>query len=457
MARRPSFENLSGTSRDVALEVLYNCLAEGQFAHKALTDACSRRRPDARARAAATEMAFGATRMKLALDWAIVKAAGRPESEIDPATMQILRLAEYQLSYMRDDARYAIVDTAVMQARKLTNQGASGFVNAVLRKLSSQGFDRCFPDRQKEPIRWLSVVKSHPEWIVSDWVGRFGFEQALIMCEYDNAAPTASIRVNRMKSGRQELAALLEDLGRKSQPGKLSAYSLSLEGWNDAASGELFEKGFYSIQDESSMLVAELLEPKAGMTVIDMCSAPGGKACHAAELSDDSAMIIAADSNAARLDLIRQNASRLGLSSVKPVLADASRMHETHKQAADRIIVDVPCSGLGVLARRPDSRWRKSKDEVKGFVELGASILDSAASCLKPGGRLAYSTCTICEDENELQVGSFLRRHPEFSVVPIRLLERQGISALGSGMAQLLGGMHGTDGFFIALLEKHPS
>ena len=457
MARRPSFENLSGTSRDVALEVLYNCLAEGQFAHKALTDASSWRRTEARSRAAATEMAFGAIRMKLALDWAIVKAAERPESRIDPVTMQILRLAEYQLSYMRDDARYAIVDTAVMQARKLTNQGAAGFVNAVLRKLSSPTFDRAFPDRQKDPIRWLSVVKSHPDWIVRDWVGRFGFDTALMMCEYDNAVPAPVIRVNRLKAGREELVALLEASGRKSAPGNLSEYSLSLRDWTEAASGELFEKGLYSIQDESSMLVAELLEPRAGMTVIDMCSAPGGKACHAAELSDDSATIIAADSNAARLDLIRQNAARLGLSSVKPVLADASRMHETHKEAADGVIADVPCSGLGVLARRPDSRWRKGKAETEGFVELGASILDSAAICLKPGGRLIFSTCTICEDENEKQVEAFLERHPEFMPVPLTLFEQRGISVMNSGMAQLLGGIHGTDGFFIALFEKRPS
>ncbi len=457
MARRPSFENLSGTSRDVALEVLYNCLVEGQFAHKALTEASPRRRPEPRVRAAATEMAFGAIRMKLALDWAIVKAAGRPESGIDPVTMQILRLAEYQLSYMRDEARYAIVDTAVMQARKLTNQGAAGFVNAVLRKLSSASFERAFPDRQKDPILWLSVVKSHPDWIVRGWVGRFGFDTALRMCEYDNSVPAPTIRANRLKAGREGLAALLEASGRRSTPGALSSYSLCLQDWTDAASGELFEKGYYSIQDESSMLVAELLEPKAGMTVIDMCSAPGGKACHAAELSDDSATVIAADSNVARLDLIRQNASRLGLVSVKPLLADASRMHETHKEAADRIIADVPCSGLGVLSRRPDSRWRKRKDEAEGFAALGAAILDSAAVCLKPAGRLAFSTCTISEAENERQIESFLLRHPEFTPVPLTLLEHAGISAVGSGEAQLLGGIHGTDGFFISLLEKRPS
>ncbi len=457
MARRPNFENLSGTSRDIALEVLYNCLAEGQFAHKALTEASSRWKPAARVRAAATEMAFGAVRMKLALDWAIERAAERPESRMDPVTMQILRLAEYQMSHMRDEARYAVVDSAVVQARKLTNMGAAGFVNAVLRKLSSPAFDRTFPDGKKDPVLWLSVVKSHPDWIVRDWVNRFGFETALRMCEYDNSVPAPTIRANRLKAGREELAALLEAGGSRSTPGALSGYSLILQDWTDAASGELFEKGFYSIQDESSMLVAELLEPSSGMTVIDMCSAPGGKACHAAELADNSATIIAADSNPARLDLIRQNASRLGLSSVKPLLADASMMHETHKEAADRIIADVPCSGLGVLARRPDSRWRKNRGEIEVFAELGARILDSAAICLKPGGRLAFSTCTISEAENEKQVVSFLRRHPEFKPVPISLLEQKGISVPNSGMAQLIGGMHGTDGFFVSLLEKRLS
>lgn len=454
MAKRPRFENLQGTSRDIALEVLYLCMAEDFFAHKALTQACERRKPEARARAAATEMAFGAIRMKMALDWAIEKASGRSAEKIDPATLQILRLAEYQFQHMANDAPYAIVNSAVNQARKLTNPGAAGFVNAVLRRLSDLSFDRAFPDREQEPMNWLSITHSHPEWIVSDWVGRFGFEIAIKMCEYGNTVPKACIRVNRLKLGRETLMGMLMSEGRQCQPGALSASAVVLGGWSDAASGPLFDDGLYSLQDESSMLVAETLGISPGMVMIDMCSAPGGKACHAAELSDDMARIVAADVNPARLALISQNARRLGIKSIEPLLADASGLHTSHASTADRIIADVPCSGMGVLSRRPDSRWRKNPNDIATFSKTGSSILDSAATCLKPGGLIAFSTCTVSEEENERQVERFLIRHPEFRPYPISALEHKGISKAGSGMAQLLGGVHGSDGFFIALLEK---
>jgi 16S rRNA (cytosine967-C5)-methyltransferase len=454
VARRPGFERLSGTSRDLALEVLYNCGQDGLFAHKALLEVQRLRRPEAKARATATEMAFGTIRMALALDNIIEGASGRKTSSLDPEVLNILQLAVYQLNYMRHEAAFAVVDSAVEQAKKISNPGSSGFVNAILRKISQPGFTPLLPNKQRQPAKWLSVTQSHPLWIVEEWIARFGPDRAFAMCAYDNEAPSATIRVNTIKTNRDELIRSLAAEQKTASTGIYSNQAIRLKGWLGAASGTLFEKGMYSVQDESSMLVAEAIQPRPGELILDLCSAPGGKACHAAELSGDEAHIIACDSNEKRLELVKENAVRLGLKSIETVLADAGSLYLSYKGKADAAIADVPCSGLGVLARRPDARWRKSPQQHFECAGIGATILDSAALCLKPGGRLVFSTCTISELENEAQIESFLKRHPEFHPLPLKNLEAAGVSAPGSGFAQLLQGIHGTDGFFLALMAK---
>lgn len=436
------------------MEVLYYCVHDGLFAHKALSEVGRARRPDERTRASATEMAFGSIRMMLRLDYLVGRASGRNMGDIEAHIACVLRLAAYQLLHMKGEAAFAVVDSAVEQAKRLSNPGAAGFVNAVLRKIAAPGFELALP-AEGDPIKRISIETSHPEWIVRGWIGRFGEDRAARMCSYDNEAPPASIRVNFIKGGRQALIEALRAEGREAAPGTLSESALRLRGWSQLSSDPLFEGGFYSIQDESSMLVAEAICPKEGELVLDMCSAPGGKACHAAELSEDRARVLAFDSNPARLALVEGNAKRLGLSSVRAAQADATRLHESFEGTADAVMADVPCSGLGVLARRPDARWRKDPSQIPGFAATGAAILDSAAKCLKKGGRLAFSTCTVAEEENEGQVASFLAGHPEFSAVPLQRLEDMGISERGSGMAQLLQGVHGSDGFFLALLRKN--
>lgn len=436
------------------MEVLYYCNREGMFAHRALETAAMRSRPPASVRKSATEMAFGAIRRMLTLDYAIEKASGRAMGEIDPILADILRIASYQFSYMRSEAGYAVVDSAVEQAKRLSHKGASGFVNAVLRKMSAPGFTAPLPDREGDPAHWLSVSESHPRWMVDDWIARFGFDNAYAMCRYDNDVPPASVRPNPMKAEASGLASMLLEIGIESEPGRLSASALVLKSWDRVTSNPLFTGGYYSVQDQASMLVAEALGLRPGETVLDICSAPGGKACHAAEIMGDEGRVIAADANAKRLRLVKENARRLGLKSVEAVVSDAACVHEAYEGTADAVIADLPCSGLGVLARRPDARWRKDAHQARSLAEAGASMLDSAARCLKKGGRMVFSTCTVTAEENEAQLKGFLERHPDFGAVPLERLEGLGISMPGSGYAQLLQGVHGSDGFFISLISR---
>lgn len=454
MDRKPDFNRLEGTSRDFALEVLYYCHEKGMFAHKALTVAAVGKTGEKASRGAATEMSFGSIRRLISLDRAISQASGRAIEAVDPLLADILRIAVYQLLYMRKEASYAVVDSAVEQAKRLIGKGASGFANAVLRKVAAAGFALELPDPGSDPAAWLSVAESHPLWIVEDWTERFGMEAATGMCRYDNETPPAFVRVNSMKLTRDELIDRLAEKGSRPAPGGISPYAVKLPSWDSVASGDAFEEGLYSVQDQSSMLVAEMLAPKPGEFVIDMCAAPGGKTCHAAELAQDGARVLACDSNAKRLDLVGQNARRLSLKSVETMTADASKLHEKFAGKADAVMADVPCSGLGVLSRRPDARWRKDPSQTEEFAKISSSILDSAAQCLRPGGRLVFSTCTVSERENEKQLEDFLSRHHDFSPVPLKRLETLGISGEGSGYAQLLQGIHESDGFFIALLHK---
>lgn len=424
------------------------------FAHKALTEATAKRSPAAAARAAATEMAFGALRRKLTLDNAIASASNRSIASVDPVTLCVLRLSASQLMFMRQEAPYAVVHEAVEQSKKLSGTAAAGFTNAVLRRMTSAGFSPAMPDAVKDPAFWLSVTESHPLWLTRLWTERFGLDVAKAMCEYDNAAPQASVRVNTRRTSRQELMARLQAEGMDSRIGELSPFALILSSWDKSASSRAFEEGLYSLQDQSSMLVAELLAPKPGEVVFDLCAAPGGKACHAAEMAEDEGSVEAFDINRSRLELVKENAGRLKLGSVRCVEADARNIGLMRPGEADAVIADVPCSGLGVLSRRPDARWRKDPTQFAGFAMLGGQILDSAALALKPGGRLLFSTCTVSSEENEAQLGSFLAKHPEFYPMPLARLEATGLSAPGSGCAQLLQGVHGSDGFFVSLLRK---
>ena len=454
MDRKPDFKRLEGTSRDFALEVLYYCREKGMFAHKALTVASAGKSEAKGSRKAATEMSFGSIRRLISLDRAISQASGRDIGTVDPVLADILRIAVYQLLFMRGEAPYAVVDSAVEQAKRLMGKGASGFANAILRKVSAPGFTPSVPDRGSDPAAWLSVTESHPLWIVKDWIGRFGMDAAEGMCRYDNETPPAFVRVNSMKTTRDELIERLAENGTRPVPGGISPFAVRLPSWDAVASGEAFEEGLYSVQDQSSMLVAEMLAPEPGEFVIDMCAAPGGKTCHAAELARDGAKVLACDSNANRLELVDQNARRLSLKSVETMTADASKLYESFAGKADAVMADVPCSGLGVLSRRPDARWRKDYSQADEFAKIGSAILDSAAMCLRPGGRLVFSTCTVSERENELQLKDFLARHKEFAPVPLARLEALGISGKGSGYAQLLQGIHESDGFFISLFHK---
>ena len=488
MTRRPKFA-ASKTARDLAVEVAYLCDQEGMYANAAWSQALSGKEMDARDRRLAMEIAYGSIRRKKTLDWWIGHASTRPVDLMDPLARALLRTGVYQLLFMSRVPPHAAVSESVESAARLGHRGLASFVNAVMRKITSAEFSPEFPDPKGDPVGYLSVSLSYPEWLVQSWIGEYGVDVARAMLEAGNEAPTIVLRVNRLKIEREEFSRMLKSEGVLSEPGHLCPEALILSSPIDGVE-ELpgYHDGLFSVQDESSMLVghvigvAELVcaangkkpgalgaesgkEDESGVAeeaiedghwplIIDACAAPGGKAAHMAELAECGAKVVACDVALERVKMIEDSVARLGLPSVEAICCDARELPDIYSGKADAVLVDAPCSGLGVLGRRPDARWRRSPDDILELSELQEEILDAAARCVKPGGVLVYSTCTVGTRENRDQVQRFAVRHREFVPSPIApYMPSAAARAFCSDdghMIELLPGISGTDGFFIS-------
>ncbi len=447
------------TGREAALRALRDVDVKAAYANLALDHHLSGSKLEGRERALATELAYGVTRRRATLDWAISQVATRPLEKMDPWVRNILREAVYQILYMDRIPHSAAVDQAVELAKQYGHAGLAKFVNGVLRNLIRRLPELKWPDEAAEPIRALAVKHSYPEWLVSHWLERFGRGEAVRLLEAGNQVPPLTVRVNRLKATREEAAAALAEEGVRTEPTRHSPQGLIIRdltsaSWLDRL--KAMKQGLITVQDESSMLAAAVVAPQPGWTVIDVAAAPGGKSTHLAELMDNQGHVIALDIHPHKVDLIEQNAARLGTTIVQAVCLDARRVGEMMPERADAILCDLPCSGLGTLSRRPDARWRKSPEDVEALVPVQRAILESAAKALKPGGVLVYSTCTIQPAENEELVEAFVADHPEFRFDNIWGYLPESIAREGQaeGYVQLLPHVHGTDGFFIARMVK---
>ena len=323
-------------------------------------------------------------------------------------------------------------------------------VNGVLRGAVRSKESIVYPDAEKDPRQYLALKEFHPDWLVKRWLKQFGFEGAQALCRFDNEPPPLTLRVNTLVSDRKTLLASLQEDGFEAEPSKwcedgivctkIPALSVLFSKYNDM---------FY-VQDESSMLVASVLAPQPGQTVIDVCSAPGGKTTHLAQLMQNKGVIYATDIHEHKIKLIEENSRRLGITIIEPSLQDAAEFKPEWESMADCVLVDAPCSGLGVLRRRAEARWKKNKIDLKTFPPLQRDILRNAARYVKPGGRLVYSTCTLEQAENHYIPDEFLENNPNWQYAGFQHpLTGETVDEL-----QLLPQHDGTDGFYICALVR---
>lgn len=445
-------------ARLAAARVLLRVERDSAYANKALSAELDRSQLPDRERALATQLVYGTLRWQGRLDGWIARLAGRAVSKLDPETRVILRLAGYQLLLLSSVPPQAACDQAVRLAHRMRPR-AAGLVNAVCRRMSRHEALEPNPDGARD---WAALAErhSHPRWLVERWAARVTPDELEAWLEANNREFPVTVRVNRMRAEPEDAAAALRADGFQVEPGNLLPGALRVHGGRMAAA-RAFQQGWVTPQDESSQLAGHLLAPRAGEQVLDLCSAPGGKATHLAELMGDRGRVVALDLHPGKLRQVEEAAGRLGLTCIETHALDARSLPREWAGRFDRVLLDAPCSGLGVVGRRPEIRWRSGLETVHSRVPLQQALLRSAVAALRPGGRLLYTTCTVEPEETLEQVAWLLERHPEMRSVP-RDQVAAGLEGAGAGAVlpgprgevTLLPHQHGTDAFFLALFEK---
>lgn len=382
------------------------------------------------------ELVYGVLRNQLFLDYNIDRLMRSPDSRLKAGVRILLRMGLYQLLWMDSVTDYAAVDETVKLAGRF-HKGQTGFVNGVLRSFVRNEKRTMLPDPSEEAFH-LSVRYSCHREIVDLWMKVYGSQGARDLLESVQAVPPLTLRTNNLKIGRPALMEALASEGLLPLEGLLTETAVLLAG-GEILNGNLYREGYFSIQDESSQLAVQLLDPKPGERLLDLCAAPGGKSCAAAEWMKDEGEVDSFDVHADKIHRISREAGRLGITIVRAAAADGTVYEPSLESVADCVLVDAPCSGLGVVRRKPELKLHPFRDKADALHNIQRRLLDVAACYIKTGGRLLYSTCTINPDENERVTEAFLASHPGYS------REKE---------LQLLPSVHGTDGLYICLMRR---
>lgn len=440
------------TAREVAAFTLFSMEEDGAWSDGALHHYLDRAGLAPRDRALATRLAYGVVQNRMLCDWYLRQFSKVRLSKIAPRVHICLQLGIYQLALTDRIPAHAAVAETVTLIRNYAhaNDRTVGFANGVLRAVAQAVEENRLP-RLNCPDKesFYSLRYSHPEWLVRLLSAQYGQKETAAILAANNAAAPVSIRVNRLRSTREAVLERLSADGFSVQPHP-TAEAIILAESGDIASHSLFAEGIVTIQDTASAVCVELLDPQPGAFVLDCCAAPGGKTFYIAERMRNQGTLISCDIYEHKLEKIQAGAQRLGLSIVHPTLQDAAQFRAEWAGKADSVLCDVPCSGMGIIRKKPEIRY-KDAQEIQELPAIQKSILENCAQYVKPGGTLVYSTCTILERENQAVVQEFLAQHAEFQAEPI---SHPVFGTSENGMITLLPSIHNTDGFFIAKLRR---
>lgn len=409
-------------TRKLALEILYKIDKEGAYSNIVLNEMLNKNKNNLNKKdiGLISEIVYGVTTWKLTLDEIIKNHSSVKIKKISPWILNILRMSIYQIVFLDKIPKSAAVNEGVNLAKRYGNKGSIGFTNAVLRKIDKKDYEDLFEIKDKKEM--ISKTTSMPIWIIEEFIKEgLTYEQIKEICRNSNKRPNISIRVNKLKTTKESLIEKLKvkniDVTEKSE---LDDFII-LNKAKDIENMEEFKQGLFTVQDEAAGLTALILNPKENEEVLDACSSPGGKTTYMAEIMKNKGKIEALDIHEHRTKLVEDAANRLGINIIKVHLQDATKFNKEYEEKFDKILLDVPCLGIGVLKRKPDIKWQRKVEDIKKITKIQTEILNTCSSYLKKGGELVYSTCSIFKSENQDIINKFVEENENFKIQEIIL------------------------------------
>ena len=442
-------------ARNIALKILYNIEQNQAYSNLALNQEITKNRKQLNEKdiGLISQIVYGVTTWKLTIDEIIKKYSKIKIKKISPWIKNILRMGIYQIIFLDKIPKSAAVNESVTLAKRYGHKASSNYVNAILRKVEKSDYEEL--KNEKDQIKRISLTTSMPEWIIKKLIKQKNIEEVEKICKASNEQAKISIRINTLKTSKIKLKEILKKENIEVEEAILEDF-LYINKAKNIENLESFKQGLYIIQDEVAALPSIIIEPKENETILDACSSPGGKTTYMAQIMKNNGEIEAWDIHEHRTKLIEQNAKRLGITNIKTQVKNATKYDSKYKEKFDKILLDVPCLGLGVIKRKPDIKWQKNEEDIKEIKQIQKAILDTCSKYVKKGGIIIYSTCSILKEENEEIVEEFLKNNKEFQKQKIkfknennyfkRFLEKNSYLEVYQNEK--------TDGFFIAKIQR---
>lgn len=442
--------------REIILSALMEIIEEEQYSHVVLREVLEKYQYlEKRERAFITRVTEGTLENLIQIDYIIERFSTVSVVNMKPVIRTVLRMSVYQLKFMDGVPDSAVCNEGVKLVQRKGFYSLKGFVNGVLRSVARNLDKVIYPLAESHPLDYLSITYSMPEWILQQWLEVYDFDTVEKICRDPHREKMTSVRCNLDKASKEQIIESLrkQEITVKEVP--YLDYALEIGDYNYMKAVEAFKKGWFQVQDVSSMLVAEAAAPKWGDYCIDVCAAPGGKSLHLADMLKGSGFVEARDLTDYKVHLMQENIDRIGNINMSARVMDATVFDPESVEKADILLADVPCSGLGVIGRKADIKYKMTPAKQTEIVKLQRKILDTVQSYVKKGGVLIYSTCTIAPAENQYNVKWFLENYPFRleSIDPYLCDELKG-KTTQAGYLQLLPGVNESDGFFIARLKR---
>ena len=438
-------------ARKICVDILEVVFNKNAYSNIVLRQTLNKNKIDDKDKGLITEIVYGTIKYKYTIDTILNNFLKKGIKSLDSYVLNILRITVYQIKFLDKIPNFAAVNEAVEIAKKEKSVGASKLVNGVLRNYLRNLDKKYYND--KNLVETLCFKYSYDKWLVNMLIKQYGNEIAEDILKGLNERPAVTVRVNNLKTDYDEAFSNLQEYGYDVEEGYICPEAIVINKGKSIEKNPLFKEGKITVQDESAMLVAPSIDAKEGATVLDLCSAPGGKTTHISEIMNNTGIVKAFDIHENKLSLVKENAKRLGINNISCAEMDAAKFNKELENSADMVLIDVPCSGLGIIRKKPEIKYTKDIKSTKDIVAIQKKIMENAAKYVKKEGTLLYSTCTINKEENEKNINWFIKKFPEYKVEPLFYGNMSNIIYNENGTVTILPNKY-MDGFFIAKLKK---